>query len=111
MNAITAGARIRILWSLNKALHNATAVVVDATATVEPGEHEERAWFVRLDTPTVDGIEYAAIPEDCLAPLDKDWPAVEERAVAMRGDWHPDLPDEAVSVLASHAVYPHSLPA
>ncbi len=111
MNAITADARIRIVWSLNKALHNATGVALEATTVVEPEEYEEHAWFVRLDTPTVDGIEYVAIPEGCLALLGENWPATEKRVVAMRGDWHPDLSEEAVSALASHAVYPHPLPA
>lgn len=103
MNAITVDARIRIVWSLNKALHNATGIALESTTIVEPEEYEERAWFVRLDTPTVDGIEYVAIPEDCLALLDEDWPAVEKRAVAMRGDWHPDLSEDQVLALASHA--------
>lgn len=103
MNTITADARIRIVWPLNRSLHNATGVALEETTIVEPEEYEEYAWFVRLDTPTVDGVDFVAVAEDCLVLLDEDWPATDKRTVAMRCDWHPDLSDDALAVLASHA--------
>lgn len=99
MNTITADARIRIVCPSNKSLHLATGVALDVTTLVGPEVYEEHAWFVALDTPTLDGVEFVAVAEDHLVLLDEKWPAIDKRAVAMRGDWHPDLSDEQLAAL------------
>jgi len=102
VNAVTADARIRIVCPSNKPLHLVTGVALEETVLAGPAEYEGRAWFVALDAPTLDGVEFIAVAEEHLVLLAEDWPAVAERAVAMRCDWHVDLPDEQVIGLAPH---------